>query len=165
MSANGNINGLNASNATTNSLKAKITGQAGDNGTKNVAIMVSLKYLSNFWRTLEMTLISCESNLDVNWSKKCVIMASNIDQEVSFSITDTILYVPVVALSTQDNANLLEQLKFSFKRKINWNKYQSKISTERPNQYLDYLTDASFQRANRRFDLSLENKSRSTSYK
>ena len=43
--------------------KAKITGQTRNDGTKNVEIMVPLKYLSNFWRTLEMPLINCEVNL------------------------------------------------------------------------------------------------------
>ena len=49
------------------------------------------------------------------------------------------LYVPVVTLSTQDNAKLLEQLKFGFQRTINWDKYQPKVATERQNQYLDLL--------------------------
>ena len=61
---------------------------------------------------------------------------TNIDNQcASFSINDTKLYVPVVTLSTQDNAKLLEQLKSVFKRTINWNKYQSRILTERKNQY------------------------------
>ena len=53
-------------------------------------------------------------------------------------ITDTKLYVPVATLSTQDNAKLLEQLKSGFKGTISWNKFQPKVSTERPNQYLDF---------------------------
>ena len=82
---------------------------------------------------------------------------TNIDnQSATFSINDTKLYVPVVTLSTQDNAKLLEQLKSGFKRKINWNKYQSKISTERSNQSSDYLIDPSFQGVNRLFVLSFE---------
>ena len=79
--------------------------------------MVALKYLSNFWRTLEMPLINCEINLDLNWSKNCVIEANNVS--TTFSITDTRIYVPVVTLSTQDNAKLLEELKSGFKRTIN----------------------------------------------
>ena len=47
-------------------LKVKLTGQTGDNGTKNVEIMVLLKYISNFWRTVEMPLINCEITLDLN---------------------------------------------------------------------------------------------------
>ena len=43
--------------------KQKITGQTGNSGTKDVEIMVPLKYLSNFWRTLEMPLINFEISL------------------------------------------------------------------------------------------------------
>ena len=87
--------------------------------------MVQLKYLRNISRTLEMPLINCEINLDLNWSKKCFMVAAAIsDQGATFSITDAKLYVPVVALSTQDNEKLLEQLKHVFKRTIYQNKYQ-----------------------------------------
>ena len=90
--------------------------------------MVPLKYLSNFWRTLEMPLTNCEITLDLNWSENFVIVATNVaDQVITFSITDTKLYVPVVTLSTQDGAKLLEQLKSGFKRRVNWNKYQTKV--------------------------------------
>ena len=86
-----------------------------------------------------MFLSNCEINHDLNWYKKCVIEATSIaDKGATFSITDTKFYVPVVTLSTQDNAKLLQQLKSGFKRIINWNKYQSKISTEAQNQYLDF---------------------------
>ena len=57
-------------------------------------------------------------------------MANNPDQDTAFSITDTKIYIPVVTLSTQDNAKLLDQLKSGFKRTINWNKYHTKVSTE-----------------------------------
>ena len=79
-----------------------------------------LKYLSNLWRTLEIPLINCEVNLILTWSSTCVI--TNSTGAGRFAITDTKLYVPVVTLSTQDNAKLLQQLKSSFKRTINWNK-------------------------------------------
>ena len=91
--------------------------------------MVPLKYLSSFSRTLEMPLTNCEITLNLNWSEKCVITATNVaNQGTKFSITDTKLYVSVVTLSTQDNAKLLEQLKSGFKRTINWNKYKPKVS-------------------------------------
>ena len=107
--------------------KLKMTGQTGDNGTKNVEIMVPLKYLSNFWKTLEMPLINWKFNLILTWSRNCVIVSSNdANQNATFAITDTKLYVPVVTLSTQNNAKLLQQLKSGFKRIINWNKYLSK---------------------------------------
>ena len=100
--------------------KVKITGKTLAAGnTKDVEIIVPLKYLSNFWRTLEMPLINCEVNLILTWSKDCVI--TNSEGEGKFKITETKLYVPVVTLSTQDNAKLLQQLKSGFKRKINWN--------------------------------------------
>ena len=127
--------------------------------------MVSLKYLSNVWRTLEMPLINREINLDLNWSKKSVVVATNTDQATTLLITDTKLYVPVLTLLTQDNTKLLEILKSSFKRTINRNKYQSKKSTERPNQYLYYLIDPSFQGVNRLFVLSFKNEAQQTSYK
>ena len=60
--------------------------------------MMPLKFLSNFWRTLEMPLINCEINLDINWSKNRVVVANNVDQATTFSITVTNLYVPLVTL-------------------------------------------------------------------
>ena len=101
------INDFTEANATTDSfnLKVKLT---GDNDTQSVEIMVPLKYVSNFWRTLGMLLISCEVTLDLNWSGNCVIVTTNAAQ-----------------------ATLLEQLKSGFKRTIKWNKYQTKVSTER----------------------------------
>ena len=84
-------------------------------------------------------------------------MLSNDTKATTFAITDTKLFVPVVTLSTQDNANLLEKLISGFKRTINWNKYQPKISPERQNFHLDFLIDPSFQGVNRPFDLLFEN--------
>ena len=83
----------------------------------------------------------------------------------TFSITDTKLYVPVVTLSTQDNAKLLEQLKSGFKKTNNWSKRQTKVSTERQNQYLDFLIGPSFQEINRLFTLLYESEAQRTIYK
>ena len=92
------------------------------------------------------------------------MMATDIaNQGTTFSITDTKLYVPVVTLSTQDNAKLLEQFKYGFKRTVNWNKYLAKKSIERQNPYLDYLIDPSFQGVNRLFVLSFEDNAHQTS--
>ena len=117
--------------------------------------MVPLKYLNNFWRTLEIPLINCEVGLTLTWSPNCV--NTNSTGEGKFKITDTNLYVPVVTLSTQDNAKLLEQLKSGFKRVINWNKYLSRpeLLTQNPNS--DYLIEPSFQGVNRLFVLEFEN--------
>ena len=82
--------------------KIKITGKTpADGNTKDVKTAESLKYLSNFWRTLEMPLINCEINLILTWSEDCVI--SSATGETKFKITDTKLYVLVVTLSIQDN--------------------------------------------------------------
>ena len=98
--------------------KIKITGKTPAAGnSKDVEINVPLKYLSNFWGTLEMLLINCEVNLILTWSRTCVISSAN--GEAKFKITETKLYIPVVTLSTQDNAKFLQQLKSGFKRTIN----------------------------------------------
>ena len=75
--------------------------------------MVPLKYLSSFWRSLEMPLINCEINLILTWSVNFVISSAaafTMTDTTAFAITDTKLYVPVITLSTQDNAKLLQQL-------------------------------------------------------
>ena len=70
--------------------------------------MVPLKYLSNFWKTIEMPLINCKVELILTWSANCVIIYNdNANQGSIFKITETNLYVPVVTLSTQDDAKLL----------------------------------------------------------
>ena len=85
------------------------------------------------------------------------------NQGKAFSITDTKLYVPGITLSTQDNEKLLKKLKSGLKRTIKWNKYQSKVLTERASQYLDDLIDPSFQGVNSLFVLPLEDNAYRTS--
>ena len=136
--------------------KIKITGKTpNNNNVKDVEIIVPLKYLSNFWRTLEMSLINCEVNLILAWSSTCVITNSN--GAGAFAITDTKLYVPVVTLSTQENAKFLQQSKSGFKRVINWNKYLSKPELLAQNPNLNHLIEPSFQGVNRLFVLAFEN--------
>ena len=113
--------------------------------------MVLLKYLSSYWRTLWRT--NCEINLISTWSSRCVL--SNDTRATTFAINDTKGCVPVATLSTQDNAKLLQQLKSGFKKTINWNKYQWKVTIQVSNPYLDYLIP-SFQGVNRCFALSFE---------
>ena len=121
--------------------KVKMTGQTGNNGTKNVEIMVPLKYLSNFWQTLEIPLIT----LQLTWSASCVIVSTDVaNQNATFAITDTKSYVPVVTLSQQHNEKLLEQLQSGFKRVINWNKYLSKQELLSQNPSLNHLIEPSF---------------------
>ena len=136
--------------------KVKITGKTpNNNNVKDVEIMVPLKYLSNFWRTLEIPLINCEVNLILTWSSTCVI--TNSDGAGTFAITVTKLYVPVVTLSTQENTKFLQQLKSGFKRVINWNKYLSKPELLAQNPNLNHLIELSFQGVNRLFVLAFEN--------
>ena len=98
----------------------------------------------------------------MTWSSTCVITNSN--GAGTFEITDTKLYVPVVTLSTQENTNLLQQLKSGFKRVINWNKYLSKAELLAQNPNLNHLVEPSFQGVNRLFVLAFENDEDRTSH-
>ena len=141
--------------------KIKITGKTPNNSNEKVfEIMVPLKYLSSFWRTLEMLLINCKINLILTWSSTCVITDST--GVGKFAITDTKLYVPIVTLSTQDNSKLLQQLKSGFKRVISWNKYLSKLELLAQNSNLNHLVEPSFQVVYRLFVLAFENDTQSS---
>ena len=138
--------------------KVKMTGQTGDDGTKNVEIMVSLAYLSIFWRSLELPLINCEVNLILKLSANCFIVFINVaNQNARFLTTDTKLYVPVVTISTQDNAKLLKQLKSGFKRVINCNNYLSKPELLTQNPSLNHLVEPNVQGLNRLLVLAFKN--------
>ena len=127
-----NMNNGNPANVTTDdssSFKYKSSFfkplTAADNGVfKDVKIAVPLKYLSNFWRSLEMPLINCKIHLELNWSKDCVM--STI-ADTTFKIANTKLYPPIVTLSSKDNVKLVKLLEEGFKRPVYWNKYQTKI--------------------------------------
>ena len=164
----GNIVDFNRANATDSfNFKTKITGQTNDDGEINgVEIMVPLKHLSNFWRTLEMSLINCEIELILDLLANCVIISTNDANQVpTFTITDTNLFAPVVTLSVQDNSKLLPQLKNGFKRTITWNKYLIKPELFAQNANLNHLIEPSFQRVNRLFVLAFENDDQRTSNK
>ena len=90
---------------------------------KNVVkIVVPLKYLSNFWRSLEMPLINCKIELSLKWYENCIF--SSAETAVTFAITDTKLYVPIVTLKTEDNEKLSKLLNEGLKRSNYWNKYK-----------------------------------------
>ena len=93
---------------------------------------MSLKYVCNFWRTPEMPLIDYKVNVFLIMLAKCVI--SEEKRITTFTTTDTKPYVLVVLLSTQNDPGLLQKLKSSFKRIINWNKYQSKLRIQEQNK-------------------------------
>ena len=130
---------------------------AADNGVfKDLKIALPLKYLSNFWRSLEMPLINCKIHLELNWSKECVMSAI---ADTTFKITNTRLYVPIVTFSSKDNVKLVKLFEEEFKRPVYWNEYQTKKETR--NLYNKNLTrfplDASFQRVRRLFVLAFDN--------
>ena len=92
-----------------------------------------------------------------NYSLVKGLVAGTVTNQVKeFKITDTKLFVPVITLSTQDNAKLLQKIESGFKRTINWNKYQSK-KNQAQNRYLDFSIDPSFQEANKFFVSSFDN--------
>ena len=93
----------------------------------------------------------------MTWSAGCVIIYTNVANQVpTFTITKTNLYVPIVTLSTKDNAKLLSQLKSGFKRTISWNKYLPKPELLAQNANLNLLIEPSFQGVNRPFVLAFE---------
>ena len=165
------FNGVNATDSF--NFKTKIRGQTAANinngniaGRVDAEIMVPLKYLSNFGRTLEMPLINYEIELILTWPANCVIIYTDIDNQVpAFTITETDLYVPVVTLSTQDNVKLLPQLKLGFKRTTSWNKYLAKPELLSQNTNLNHLIEPSFQGINILFVLAFENDAKITSNK
>ena len=164
----GNIVEFNGANCTDSfNVKAKITGQIDNNGRiDNFEIMFQSKYLSNFWRPLVMPQINCEINIFLTWSANWVIIYTDVaNQNTTFAIIETKLYVPVAILSTQDNAKLWRQLESSFKRTINWNKYLSKPELLAQNPNLNILVEPSFQEVNTLFVLASENDAQKTSNK
>ena len=117
----------------------------------NVKVVVRLKYLSNFFRSLEMPLINCKIKLNLTWKKECVL--STDDGNAVFIINDTKLYVPVVTLSKEDNKEFIEQRDKGFQRSIYWNEYKTKEINENADaNVFKYINlDPSFQGVNRLF--------------
>ena len=139
--------------------KSKLIKGTDDNNVNNVKLVVLLKYVRNFFRSLEMPLVNCKIDLELTWHKDFMVFsidAAAANQVVSFMITDTKLYVPVVTLSTKDNTNLTKQLNKGFKRTIYWNQYVSKSFPETPHKKTGitrFALDVAFQGVNRLFVL------------
>ena len=110
-----------------------------------------------------MQLVNCEINLILTWSEDCLV--SSAAGTAKFQIAYPKLYVPFVILLTHVNAKLLQKLKWGFKRSINWNKYQPKVSPEVLNKSLYFLIDPSFQGVNRLFVLSFENENEKSKHR
>ena len=142
-------------------------GADGKNGTQEVELAMPLKYLGNFWRALNIPLISCEVSLELKWDKNCIITSleqrdigggnrDNAPTGATVAINDCKLYVPAVTLSKDDETKLLTNLKSGFKREIIWNKYRSQMTTEVVNNNLNILIDPTFTNVNRLFVLAYQ---------
>ena len=138
------------------------------NGTQEVELAIPLKYLGDFWRALNIPLISCEVFLELKWNKNCIITSleqrdigrgnrDNAPTGATLAINDCKLYVPAVTLSKDDEIKLLTNLKSGFKREIIWNKYRSQMTTEAVNNNLNILIDPTFTNVNRLFVLAYQN--------
>ena len=175
-----NFDNIKAINSNTFKYKNKITGNTynvnagaqgydvNKNGTQKVELAIPLKYLGNFWRALNIPLISCEVSLELKWNKNCIITSleqrdigggnrDNAPTGATLAINDCKLYVPEVALSKDDEIKLLTNLKSGFQREIIWNKYRSQMTTEAINNNLNILIDPTFTNVNRLFVLAYQN--------
>ena len=141
---------------------------ANNSGKENVELAIPLKYLGNFWRALNIPLISCEVSLELKWNKTCVITSQQIGVNLdggntvaptnaTLATNDCKLYIPVVTLSKDDEIKLLTNLKSGFTKEIIWNKYRSQMTTEAINNNLNILTDPTFTNVNRLFVLAYQN--------
>ena len=177
----GNIN-YSIKNSKSFNYKTSITGKLENNDVEkeDIKIVVALKYLCTFFRSLNIPLINCEVSLTLPLSENCVITSKatreadpdadpavvgiNNPTNGTFTIKDTKLYVPVVNLSAKDDNKLLEQLKTGFKKTIKWNKYRSEMSNQTKNNNLNHLIYPTFTNVNRLFVLSFENENDRTSF-
>ena len=132
------------------SLFTKINGVKNRIGEK---IAVPLKYLSYFWRSLEMSLINCKAELSLTWNLNCVLCT--LAGASTFTITNVKLYVPIITLSTEGNVKLSKLLNEGFKRPAYWN--ACKVIAEKSyneNYTIRESIDSSCQGINRLFVLA-----------
>ena len=148
-------------NAPSFKYKANLIANTGNDGTKNgVKIAIPLKYLSNFWRSLEMPLINCKVELSLKWIENCILTTVTT---ATFKITDAKLYIAIVTLSSEDNVKLSKLLTEVFKRPIYWNEYKvipnkiMEIAAENEEKYIRELLDSSYQGVKRLFVLAYNN--------
>ena len=149
-------------NAPSLKYKANLIRYTENNGTKNgEKIAVPVKYLSNFWRSLEMPLINCKVELSLKWYKRCLLTATTTT--ANFIITNAKRYVPIVTLSIEDNSKLTKLLNEGFKRPIYWNEYKVtpnktvELAAVNDVKYLRELLDSSCQGVKRLFVLAYNN--------
>ena len=158
-----NANVGNDDNAPSFKYNASGIGDTENNGTKmGVKIAVPLKCLSNFWRSLEMTLINCKFELSLKWIEHCVLSTANAIN-VTSGITNAKLYVSTVTLSAEDNEKLVKKLIEGFKRLVYWNKCKVidntvvGIPVANTEKHIRELLDSSYQGVKRLFVLAYDN--------
>ena len=125
------INDLTTNTSSSFKYKVKLLGNPvldGNIAKRSVKVVVPLKYLSNFFRSLEMPLINCKIKSNLTCKKKCVLSTDAGD--AVFIINDTKMYVPFVTLSKEDNKDFIEQQNKGFQRSIYWNEYKTKEINE-----------------------------------
>ena len=156
-----------SSNSESFKYKTNIVGKTPEDNDSltNAKVVIPLKHLSNFWRSLNIPLINCEVELILTWSKNCVLADMTesavqggdptivVPSGATFKITDTRLYVPVVTLSKENDIKVLEKLKSEFKRTIKWNKYRSQMTAQSQHNNFNYLIDPIFTNINGLFVL------------
>ena len=148
---------LTINNSQSFEYKAAFLGKTADavnntnSSVEDAKVVVPLKYLSNFWRSLEMPLINCKVYLKLNWIEDCIL--SSARDSAKFEKTDAKLHVPIVTLSTKDCANLAKDLNEGFKRSVYWNSYETKPAKV-IEQGKNMLLNASFQGVKRLFVLA-----------
>ena len=129
-------------------------------GKNETEVVIPLKHLSNFWRSLNILLINCRVELILTWTKNYALtdttVANNPPTGLEFQITDTKLYIPVVTLSKENHKKLLQQLKSGFKRTVKPNKYRSQMTVQSQNNNLSYLIDPTFAKVNKLFVFPFE---------
>ena len=148
------IDDLTANNSSSFKYKISLLGDRNVVGgivRLNVKIVVPLKYLSNFFRSLEMPLINCKIKLNLTWKKECVL--STVVGDAVFIINDTKMYVPVVTLSKEYNKDSIEQQNKGFQRSIYWSDIKTKeINEDADANVFKYINlDPSFQGVKRLF--------------
>ena len=145
---------LTAGNSSSFKYKVSLLGNPVLDGAvakRSVKVVVPLKHLSNFFRSLEMPLINCKIKLNLTWKKEFVL-STGVGEAV-FIINDKKMYVPVVTLSKEDNKDFIEQQNKGFQRSIYWNEYKTKeINEDADANVFKYINlDPSFQGVNRLF--------------
>ena len=145
-------------NSTSFKYKASLLGKAtdadgNDRSLRNRKLVVPMKCLSNFFRSLETPLSNCKIHLELNWNNNCVLYDADTlaggdnvnNRETVFKITSTNLHAPTVTLSTKDNVNLTKQLNEGFKRLVYWtNINQTYKQKQLINNFTRFPLDASF---------------------